>query len=402
MLINKKQNMIPFKQALSIIEQLSFSPATEPIVYTQSLHRVLAQDILSDIDMPPFHKSAMDGYAVLKLDLDNGLRKFKILKTIAAGDNGQYTLNSGQCYKIMTGAALPTNADFVIKVEDTTQEENDWMQVNFLSTHHNICFKGEDVTTGAVVLNKKSLIKPQDIAVMAAVGCTKLIVYCKPKIAVFSTGTELIEPENKPENAQIRNSNSYQILTQLQRLGTKGDYLGIIPDDYAITEKKILAAVQNYDLIVLSGGVSAGDFDWIPQILKDNNFTICFHQLAVKPGKPTLLAKKDNKIVFGLPGNPVSSFIIFELLVKKIWFAMQGFAYHSLILKVPAAFDFQRRNTERLYFMPVQINADGCADAITYHGSGHIHALCNAQAVVLIETGQTGFKKGDLLNVRLL
>lgn len=394
--------MIPFEQAVSIIEQLSFTPKVQAIHYTQCLNMVLAQDVEADIDMPPFDKSAMDGYAIIKHDLERGIRRFSVLATIAAGDTAQYHLASGQCYKIMTGAAIPVNADFVIKVEDTVQENEQWMEVKHVGTHHNICFKGEDVKKGNAVLTKGILIKPQDIAVMAAVGCVEPLVFCKPKIAIFSTGTELVEPEFVPGHGQIRNSNSYQLLTQLSAFGIKGDYLGIIKDDYHITEQEIIHAHQNYDLVILSGGVSAGDFDWIPQILQSNHFEICFHQLAIKPGKPTLLAQKNQKFIVGLPGNPVSSFIIFELLIKKLIYAFQGYINKPLMLQLPAAFDFQRRDTSRLYFMPVQINGQSQIVPIEYHGSGHIHALCNANAVAIVPVGRVGFKKGDMLYVRLL
>lgn len=389
--------MIAIEKAYEIVLQNASILSSEKVLFTESLGRILAEDVRSDIEMPPFDKSAMDGYACRKEDLKNIL---EIIEVIPAGKTPEKTIGKNQCANIMTGAPIPKGADFVVQVE-LTEESSDGKTVKIIDipARNNISYQGEDVKIGTQVLEKGLKIEAQHIAIFAAVGYTDVLVYKKPKVGIISTGDELVEPQNKPSLSQIRNSNGYQLIAQVKACGAIASYIGIAEDTPEDTFNKVSKALKENDIVLLTGGVSMGTFDFVPQVLEKAGVKILFDSIAVKPGKPTTFGMADNKYCFGLPGNPVSSFIQFDLLVKPLIYNLMGQDYKPLDIQMALGVDFKRRNPDRKAYFPIIIKK-GEVLPVDYHGSAHIHALSSAHGIISMEIGQTEIKKGEKVHVR--
>ncbi len=388
--------MITQEEAFEILEQNSFELGTEFIPFQKGLGRILAEDVYSDMDMPPFDKSAVDGYACRKQDLANPL---EVIEIIPAGSAPTKEIGENQCAQIMTGAPVPVGADTVVMVEHT---ENIGEKIRFIKekTNSNICLLGEDLKASDLVLRKGSLLKAPQIPVLASVGKTFIRVYRQPKVVVISTGDELVEPHETPKISQIRNSNAVQLMAQLQQLGLQGRYIGIAKDNPESTRKILGEALSSSDMVILSGGVSMGEFDFVPEILKEKKIQILFKSIAVQPGRPTVFGLKEKQFFFGLPGNPVSSFVQFELLVKPLLYKMMGHTYKALNLKLPMGIDFQRKKAKRKSYIPIYLNENGEIMPVEYNGSAHIHSYVHADGMISIKRGETQLKKGQILDVR--
>ncbi len=391
--------MIKFEEAFEIVlKSVTTTVGSERISFANSLGRILAEDVHSDINMPPFNKSAMDGYACKRTDIRNDL---EIIEILPAGKVPKKNVGKNQCTKIMTGAIIPVGADCVLKVEDTEVVGSNKIRFTFDYTNNNICYFAEDIKKGDLVLSKGIKIKPQHIAVMASVGCTMPIVSKRPTVGIISTGDELVEPSKTPAETQIRNSNGHQLAAQVTRVGATSNYIGIAEDTKEATLDIITTAVNNNDVVLLTGGVSMGDFDFVPEIMIACGVDIKFRVLAVKPGKPTIFGTfKKNKFIFGLPGNPVSSFTQFELLVIPLLLKLMGATQLTEIIKLPMGAEYSRHKSARKAFIPVTIKNDGKVYPVEYHGSAHIHSYVFADAVTSIEIGKEKLEIGELVDVR--
>ena len=389
--------MIRFEEARDIILSHVFPTGTERVDFNQALYRILAENIYSDTDMPPFDKAAVDGYACRGADLG---RDLEVLEVIPAGKVPARPVEEGQCTKLMTGAMVPKGADTVIMVEQTQEVNPGVIRFTGQKTSANIAIKAEDVRKGDLVLEKGILILPQHIAIMASVGWIEPLVARQPKVAILSTGDELVEPSAQPGAGQIRNSNGFQLMAQVRASHCIPHYQGIIPDDEEATDQAISKALNENDMVVLTGGVSMGDFDFVPKIMRKNKVDILFQKVAVKPGKPTVFGKTDRAYIFGLPGNPVSSFINFEVFAKPLLFKMMGSEWNPGELTLEMGMDFSRRKADRLEFLPVTIDKSGLVVPVGYHGSAHIHAMCLADGIMSIPAGIHEIKKGAPVHVR--
>lgn len=389
--------MIQFEEALHIVLQVSRTLTKEQVGYTECLHRVLAEDVKSDIQMPPFNKSAVDGYACRKDDLPGPLL---VIETIPAGKVPKRAVGPGQCAKIMTGAPVPEGADTVIMVEDVEELKNESIKYKKDTVKDNICYVGEDIQDGETVLPAHTLIQPQHIAVMATAGCTNPAVFRKVRVGVISTGDELVEPEIVPGMSQIRNSNAYQLLAQVSKMGARSDYIGIALDTEDSTREKIMRAFERNDVVLLTGGVSMGDFDYVPKILNELGVDLKFESIAVQPGRPTVFGLLGEKVIFGLPGNPVSSFVQFELLVKPLVYRLGGYDYKPTAIRLPMAEAYRRKRSGRMSWVPVRISSEGLIVPLEYHGSAHINALTLADGLIAVPIGKTELEKGELVDVR--
>lgn len=392
----KHNEMIAFEEAYWKVIGSAAVLGNEIVGLATSLGRILAEDVTSDSDMPPFDKSAVDGYACRKADLNDEL---EVIEVIPAGKVPEKTITSGKCAKLMTGGVVPDGADTVIMVEHTVESGINKIKFIHEKTSANICFQGEDIRKDVVVLKKGTLIRPQEIAVLASVGCVEPSVFCRPVVGIISTGDELVEPDQSPAKSQIRNSNAAQLIAQVQKAGAIPQYFGIAADNEEATRKIITQALENSDMVLLTGGVSMGDFDFVPQILEELGISIQFKSMAVQPGRPTVFGTKDGKYLFGLPGNPVSSFVQFELLVKPLIFALMGYDFKPLELKLPMGETYIRRQTKRKSFVPVFIKT-GKVYPVEYHGSAHIHSYIFADGIVAVELGETTLQEGAMVDVR--
>ncbi len=402
--------MIKFEEAYDIVKKSVRELPRERVQLKDSLGRVLAENVHSDMNMPPFDKSAMDGYACRYADIKNEL---EVIELIPAGKKPEKTIGKNQCSKIMTGAMIPEGADCVIMVEDTEgigenlirytreAEELNVCELDFKEKRQlNICYLGEDIKKGDVVVEKGTLIRPQDIATMASVGYVDVLVTRKPKVAVIPTGNEIVEPEKKPSVSEIRNSNGAQLIAQLKNIGVDAYYKGIARDTEEATMQLIEKAYQENDVIILTGGVSKGDFDLVPDILKQLQYNLLFQEIAVQPGKPSVFGEREGQFCFALPGNPVSSFVQFEVLIKPFLYFMMGRDYQPLNIKLPLAKDYSRKKSGRKSFLPIIINENGEAELTEYHGSAHISGYSKVWGLVTIPLGVNVIKKGELVDVR--
>ena len=396
--------MITFNNAAEIVLSNSLKSEGEFIPLSEALGRVLAQPVYADRDMPPFDKSAVDGYACKAADIVGELR---LLENIAAGFKPVKTVTAGCCSKIMTGAMLPEGADTIIMVEEC-EDSGTSVRFNGKSLKSNICYKGEDIREGDKVLETGTFIKPEQIAILASFGVTNAFVAKHKKIGILSTGDEIIEPDAIPTLVQIRNSNGWQLRAQALRAGAIVNYYGIASDSESSLREKLEKALNENDIVILSGGVSMGDFDFVPAVLDEFGLKTLFNKVAVQPGKPSTFAVKYSqdgsakKVVFALPGNPVSCFVQFELLIKPFLFKSMGGVAPGLKADLPFKSDYSRKHTERLALIPVRIDSDGSFSPVKYNGSAHITALNGANGIAEIPLGAGSFAAGEKVKVYIL
>ncbi|MFP4018335.1 MAG: gephyrin-like molybdotransferase Glp [Bacteroidales bacterium] len=388
--------MISFEEALNVI--LGNTPLLNKVEVplTESYNRVLAEDILADFDMPSFNKSAVDGFACKNPVEGNQL---KIRETISAGTSPEYSVSEGYCSKIMTGAPVPEGANWIVMVEHTNVTEEGTVQILKKGKKTNIASRAEDFKKGDKIVSAGTLLKPQHIPILASVGKVTPRVYDVPSVSLITTGDELVEPENIPGSGQIRNTNASQLMSQFGNIGIKPVYQGIIKDEEHNLLEKIKDSVNNYDLTVLTGGVSMGDYDYVPYMMKKAGVEILFHNIAMKPGKPTIFGKYERNLVIGLPGNPVSTFLQFELLIKPMVVKMMGGTYKTAAIKMPVGEFVKSKKEERESWKPVYME-NGQVFNLPYHGSGHFHALNQAEGFIRIPAEQEKIEKGELVNVR--
>jgi len=392
--------MTRFEEAL----ELALSVAAERelpgerVSLRSALGRVLREDVFSDMDMPPFDKSAVDGFACRTADISRPLR---VIETIAAGAVPRTDVGRGECSRIMTGAMVPAGADRVVMVEHTEPAGENTVMIKDAGAGTNICRRGEDIRKGDLALGKGARISPAHIAVLATTGNVTPMVSCLPRVGIISTGDELVEPETVPGTAQIRNSNASQLEAQVMTLPATPSYYGIIPDESSGLRHAINQSLGENDIILLSGGVSMGDFDLVPQIMKEAGVEILFRKIAVQPGKPTVFGHRDKVVIFGLPGNPVSSFVIFELLVRPFMLRMAGYKTTPARLMLPAGSNYTRRNDDRLALVPIALR-DGAVYPVEYHGSAHINAFSAADGIMFMDIGKASVKQGESVHVRLI
>jgi molybdopterin molybdotransferase len=391
----KERAMILFEDAQNILNETSIKPDKESVSLDKAWGRILAQDVVSTINMPPFNKSAMDGYALISGDVSE---RFEIIETIPAGKVPQKKVHKGECSKVMTGGIVPEGADRVIKKE-LTVEKDGFMSMTGEETNKNVCIAGEDIQKGDHVLDKGIRIRPQEVGVLASMGLDHVSVYKKPSVGVLSTGSEIVSPGKSINPSQIYDSNSYSLSAQILKSGAELWGHKMVRDKPDKIRKAVSDFLSQCDVLLISGGVSMGDYDYVPSVLKKLGFALHFEKVAIKPGKPTVFASKGYQYVFGVPGNPVSTFVVFELFVKPFLLRMMGHRYESLLISGVLEKSIRRRKIHRDSYIPVEYKK-GSIRRLPYHGSAHIHALTQANALLCIPKGVKEFKTGKKVHVR--
>jgi molybdopterin molybdotransferase len=389
--------MIAFEKAVEIVRTNAALLRAESVPLKECLNRVLRQDVLSDVDMPPFDKAAMDGYACRSQDVGDVL---EVIEVIPAGKRPQRALGSHQCAKIMTGAMLPDGADCVIIVEETEEIAAHAIRFKGRLTAPNISRKASDVVAGQTLVRSGARIGATEIAALALAGCVWPRVSKKPRIGIIATGDEIVEPNVVPGLSQIRNSNACQLMAQCWQFGCAPVYYGIAKDAKDIIAGMLEKARRENDLILITGGVSMGDFDLVPSLLKESGIRIYFEKVAMQPGKPTVFGRTGEQAVFGLPGNPVSSFTVFETLVKEFLAAAMGLRNHVRTTRCRLANALKRENCARMAWVPVRISPEGFAVPVEYHGSAHITSMTCADGITSIPVGIYEVPEGSAVDVR--
>jgi len=394
-----KIDMIPFASAFEITMRHVRLLDTERVDLAAVAGRVLAQDVFSDMDFPPFNKSAMDGFACRREDLGSELT---VVETVPAGKPPTRTIGENECARIMTGAMVPQGASVVFMVEHSEIVGEERVRFTGRDTLDNICLRAEDVEEGTRVLSRGTRIGPAHVAVLASVGCAQPEVYLRPRVGIIATGDELVEPFTTPGPSQIRNSNSHQLVSHVDSTGAIPRYYGIAKDTPDAIDAVFKTAARESDVVLLSGGVSQGDFDLVPDILVQNGVDILYDRVAVKPGKPSTFGVSREAACFGLPGNPVSTFVIFELLVKPYLLGMMGHELSHPEVRLPLEQDLDRRKDEREEWLPVRITDTGSILPVRYHGSAHFLALSFSDGLIMMPAGTKHYERGTRLRVRLL
>ncbi len=390
--------MIPIKEATKIVLSQSRHFGEEIVPLRDAVGRVLRQDITADRDFPPFTRVTMDGIAIRYNAYANGQRKFPVEGMQPAGAPQRKLLNPEGCLEVMTGAILPENTDTVIRYEDVKMENGiAKLQADNLKKGQNAHDKGLDRRAGAVIVKAGAVISPAEIGVAATVGLARLQVAKLPTVAIISTGDELVEVDEMPDLHQIRSSNVYSIASALSRWGIHSDKLHI-SDDMDTTREKLAGCLEQYDVLVLSGGGSKGKFDYVPAALNALGVNKLFHKVAQRPGKPFWFGEAPNgTIVFALPGNPVSAFMCtmryFRPWLRKC-LEMEPMGYAHAVL----AEDFKFK-PDLTYFLQVRTFFEAetgrlMALPVEGHGSGDLANLVDADAFLELPQGKDKFKKG--------
>jgi len=392
--------MISLEEATAIIKSHQGVVSGVEMIPLRSAHlRILAEDIVADRDLPPFDKAAMDGYACRREELGQSL---SINESIPAGAVPRINVGPGTCTRIMTGAKVPEGADCVIKQEDTSILEDGSVEFIGKSTGNNICYRGEDIRTGSVMLKQGSILHPQNMGIAASAGKQQIKVISRMNVGIISTGSELVEPGETPGETSILNSNAWQMMGQITSTGHHPVYYGIVQDDFGQISSKLEEALKKCDVVIMTGGASVGEFDFVNGVLEAQKFTVKFQKLAIKPGKPVSFASKKEKICFGLSGNPVSCFLQFELLVRPLLHLSSGYDYKPRIVKARLSEPFKRKKSERTYFLPVKTTDEGYVTPLNYHGSEHLAGLSDLDGFAQIPNDVDTVNSGEEVYVRFI
>lgn len=397
--------MIPLPEALTLLDGAARPLGIQQLPLTQALGRFLAEPVSTPFDIPPFSKSAMDGFAVRRADLaDDPDASLAVTGVVAAGDAPRRGVEPGTAVRIMTGAPVPEGADQVVRVEyaDIAGERVCFRRNESSS---NIIKRGENAREGDLLLSPRRL-NVHDIGVAASVGLPELPVMVQPRLAVVSTGDELVEPGREAGSGRIYNSNGYQLYAHALRAGFAPSYQGIAADTAEALDAVLREALDGPEVVVLSGGVSKGDFDYVPGVLANLGVREVFHRVAMKPGRPLYLGVRDREpggrqYVFGLPGNPVSVFVTFELFAVRLLYRMAGLEPPGPTVAATLEESIAKGDPERTEFIPVTIR-DGVARRVRYGGSSHLNALSQADALLEVPAGTTELQRGSVVHARPL
>lgn len=383
--------MISVAEAISIVKRETPGLPVEDVALTDALGRVLAQDVSADSDLPPFDRSQMDGYALRADDVQSVPAKLKIVGESAAGHGWHQEIHSGEAVRIMTGAPVPAGADSVQQVE-LTRELDGGREVEILdavSLGRSIVRRGNEIKAGETVLMAGEPITAATMAVLASFGYARVGVGRRPRLAVMATGSELVAVDKKPARDQIRDSNNYSISAYAEIAGADVERLTLVGDDTSSLKRQIAEAAERSDVVVTSGGVSVGVYDFTKPALRDLGAQIFFERVALRPGKPTVFAKFPNGTLgFGLPGNPVSVSVTFNLFARTAILAMQG-AQQTELQKETAVLEKDVKGaSERESYLPASLstNDEGqlMAMPLKWGGSSDFVGFVKATALIIV------------------
>lgn len=431
---NQYKQYVSIEEAYQIICKQNIEPQMEKIELFQANARILAEDVNSDQPVPAFEKSPLDGFAARHSDVCNATEQapvcLQVVEEIPAGYVPQKKLKPGQASRIMTGAPLPDGADVIIKFEDTSLKMGaglHYAQTSVLEAEAqsskaetkavvevlrappkpgNYARIGEDMAAGAVVLKKGKTIDAYAAAVLATFGYHQVLVYKQPSAIVFSSGDELVNITEKPEHGKIRNSNCHALAMQISSWGARVQLGGIIRDSQTELQKKLLEAVKDYDLVVTTGGVSVGDYDYMKEVLQEMGAEILFWRVAMRPGTPMVVARYQNTMIFSLSGNPSAAFISSELFLRT-WICQQNGSTMALRQPVKARLTANvGKVVNQTRYLRAQTSIDNCGRLsvrpLAKQKSGILGNMTEANALAIVPAGATAINSGDLLDVLLL
>lgn len=398
--------MISVEEALGIL--LSNLPERKiaSVPFGSALGYVLAEDVAATRDIPPFCRATVDGYAVIAGDVIHAPVELPVVGESRAGGGIPKRLKAGEAMAVMTGAPVPDGADAVQMVEQCEILDNGG-RVRILKpvkVRSDIAPRGSEAREGSTAIAAGHRIGPAEIAVLATFGYSEIKVYRKPRVAVLSTGDELVEFDQIPEPDQIRNSNAHCLAGQLRYMGLEAEYLGIASDDREDLRRRMLEGLER-DVLLITGGVSMGEYDFVKDVFQDLGLDILFNKVAIKPGKPTVFARKGEKLIFGLPGNPISALVTFECFVRPALGRLCGLTNPELPRMKGALSSEMRQTPGRTAFFPAWVSwqDDGWkVEPLPWKSSADIIGFTNANATFIFPKHRDFLGRGEIVEIMLL
>ena len=404
-------NVVPPDEALAtLLDRLDVSVRSEVVQTAQALGRVTAEDTVSPEDMPPYPRSTMDGYSVRARDTfgaSESLPAFcDVVGEVAMGSQPQVSLSTGQAAVAYTGGMLAEGADAVAMVENTQRAGDGSIEIlKPVAPGENVIQVGEDTRAGETVIPKGRLIRAQDVGVLFGLGITQVAVAERPRVAIISTGDELVPPEGSPGPGQVRDINSYSVASLVEDAGGLPVHIGLVPDDYPLQRQAAVDGLERGDILVFSAGSSVSSRDMTARVLDElGEPGVLVHGIAHKPGKPTIVALVEGKPAFGLPGNPVSAMVVFGILVRPVIQALMGRTEAPVTRGVHARLTKDIRSAtgreDHVQVKLVESNDGMLADPV-FGKSNLISTLVEADGVVVVPLDDGGLYAGDEVFVRL-
>lgn len=381
-------------------------PFSEPVSLADVCGRILAEEVVAGRDAPPFPRAMRDGYAVRAAEVKPGAT-LDCIGLIRAGQESELQLQRGSCIEIMTGAPVPPGADAVIMVEFTRRAGDAVTFERGIEAGANIAPVGSDSATGSRVLAAGQRMDYAGVSLLAAEGCTQPRVFVRPRVAILSTGDELVEAEATPSAVQIRNSNAHALAAQVIRAGGVPLRLPIARDNEAHLGSLIDRALREADLLLLSGGVSMGKFDLVEAVLASRGAEFFFDAVRIRPGRPVVFGRVGDRAFFGLPGNPLSTMVTFELFARPMIERLGGAAHGTLpqpLFKAELGFEWTGKNLPLTVFLPIALEGGLSSARITalpYHGSADLASMAAAHGFLVIPPECTRLPQGSLADVLL-
>jgi molybdopterin molybdotransferase len=398
--------MISIAEAVQIVLNQSSKLKVEAVELRDALGRILAEDIVADSDLPPFDRAQMDGYAVRAADVANTPARLRIVGESAAGSGWHHEMKDGEAVRIMTGAPVPVGADAVQQVE-LTREVDGNKTVEILEpveAGRSIVRQAAEIKAGEIVLRAGQDINAAMIATLASFGYAQMKVGRRPRVAIMATGSELVDVDQKPGKDQIRDSNNYTIAAYATLAGAGVERLPLAGDDTEELKKQIAAAAKRSDVLITSGGVSMGVYDFTKAALKELGAEIFFERVALRPGKPTVFARLGNALVFGLPGNPVSVTVTFNLFARTALRVMQGAKHPALTEERAVLARDLKGSPDRESYLPAVLRTDEgtlLAEPLKWGGSSDFVAFARATALIIVPAGAK-IQEGQVVKVMRL
>ncbi len=381
--------MINVEEAFKILSQNVGANASVNMDLNAALGYVLAEDVKSLIDMPSFDQSAMDGYA---FNFQEDINDYKVVGEVAAGSSDNPQLKIGEGVRIFTGAMVPNDANIVVQQEWIDRNENMATITQEVKVGRNIRLKGEQIQQGDIALEKGTLITPAGVGFLTGLGIAEVSVVQKPKISLITTGNELVKVGNGLEPGQIYESNSTMLAAAFEQYDFKNYSMTTVVDNYEATKENIHEAIQNSDVVILTGGISVGDYDFVGKALQELNVEQLFYKINQKPGKPIYMGKKGDTIIAGLPGNPAAALSCFYMYVLPTLHLMMGKGFQGLEkVALPLGEDYTKKGS-RAEFLKARIK-DGQLFVLNMQSSAMLRSFATADALVYIPASTTNVAK---------
>ncbi|UII56984.1 molybdopterin molybdotransferase MoeA [Cytobacillus spongiae] len=409
----ERRKPIPIGEAVQRVMQYSITGEIEKVTIQESYSRFLSEDLMATSDVPHFDRAPYDGFAVRSMDTNEASQQnpvtFEVIDHIGAGHVTDKTINERQAVRIMTGAQMPAGSDCVVMLELTKEEEHNGKKYMTIKRRYNkgdnVSYRGEDAKEGEVLVKKGTKVNPGIQAMLATFGYAEVSVAKKPRVGLFATGTELLDVHDSLVPGKIRNSNSYMIAAQIERVGADVHYFGKLPDDFDTCFEAVNKAISEVDMLITTGGVSVGDFDYLPAIYEKLGAEVLFNKVAMRPGSVTTVAQLEGKLLFGLSGNPSACYVGFELfsrpVIRKMLFSENP---HLRKEKAILQVDFKKANPFTRFVRSILSVSNGklVVSPSGLDKSNIVMSLAGANSLMLLPGGTRGFEAGTEVEVLIL